>query len=86
MTSTYKRNVDHAVFRDGQALVMVGDTVMLLGPVAAAIVEALVTPLDDLALHDRVVATLGDAPDNSKQIIHAALADLMAGAIVKKST
>lgn len=72
------------VVRDGQALVMVGDTVLLLGPLATAIVESLTLALDEGELHERVVAALGGAPHDSHALIRAAITDLLASKVVRQ--
>ena len=81
----YVQACDHIVVRDGQALVMVGDTVLLLGPLATVIVDSLASSLDEQDLYGRVIAALGDAPSDAHELIRAAIAELIASKVLREA-
>lgn len=89
----FRLTVTDAIERDGAVLVLAGDTVHLLGPLASAIVAAHgVVPSEGGwsevdQLPSRVEEMLGEAPgSNARDLILAVIEELEAAGVVEVAT
>lgn len=67
--------VTDSVTRDGETVVMVGDQVMLLSPMASAAWRLLADPLSVEELSERLAAEFGPPPEGSERAATATLLD-----------